>query len=311
MNNNNNNNNNSNSEPTKTDTSSSSLILPKIRSSSVSKSTQKLQDQEQEQGHEQQELSASTSNPTRSTKGWIVQSYLQSPLLIHGRKFDIRCYVLLFLCNGVFRAYYYPEGYIRTSSKKYNLKSLHDREIHLTNDAIQKKSKLYGKHENGNKLSYEELEEIIAESLLKNNNNTNSNNNRSSNNDTRNTEQELPETSNLPQENIFHLHVLPQIKQQIIYSLKSTKEKLSNSSIKYSFELLGYDFMVDSSFKSYLIEINSNPCLEFSCPMLERLISSVIEGVFQVTVDTVYPPPLSRHNTNEINHRFEELNLND
>ena len=238
-----------------------------------------------------------TRTSTTSSKGWIVQSYLLSPLLIHGRKFDIRCYVLLFLSNGIFHAFYYPTGYIRTSSKKYSLKSLHDREVHLTNDAIQKKSKLYGKHENGNKLTYEELEEIINESNQKN---RNSNNHSNSNN-------------SIPEENIFHLYILPQIKQQIIHSIKSTKEKLLNSSIKSSFELLGYDFMIDSSFKSYLIEINSNPCLEFACPMLERLISSVIEGVFQVVVDKLYPSPYDNDeiNENEERTKFEELNLDD
>ena len=38
---------------------------------------------------------------------------------------------------GVTRAYWYEEGYLRTSSYSYTMDSF-DPEIHLTNDAVQK-----------------------------------------------------------------------------------------------------------------------------------------------------------------------------
>ena len=56
--------------------------------------------------------------------------------------------------NGNFKAYYYNEGYIRTSCRMFTLKNVVDPMIHLTNDAIQKKCEDYGKFEPGNKLSY-------------------------------------------------------------------------------------------------------------------------------------------------------------
>jgi hypothetical protein len=34
--------------------------------------------------------------------------------------------------------------------------------------------------------------------------------------------------------------------------------------------------MIDSNFKPWLIEINSNPCLEISCPLLGRIIPGLI-----------------------------------
>jgi hypothetical protein len=228
------------------------------------------------------------SSSTSSRKGWIVQSYLQSPLLISGRKFDIRCYVLLLLVNGHLQAFSYQDGYIRTSCKKYHLNNLHDREIHLTNDAIQKKSKSYGKHENGNKLTYQELQHTLVE-----------------------------QNSTLLQaypEGVVFSHLLPQIHLQIIHSLKANKEELANSTVKKSFELLGYDFMIDSELKTYLIEINSNPCLEFASPMLEELIDSMIEGVFQTVVDRLCPPPSSSSGASTISgggmNKWEPLDLN-
>jgi len=41
------------------------------------------------------------------------------------------------------------------------------------------------------------------------------------------------------------------------------------------------DFMIDDCLKPWLIEINTNPCLELSCPLLERIIPSLVEQVFR------------------------------
>lgn len=90
----------------------------------------------------------------------IVQRYLM-PLLYNRRKFDIRCYVLVTSLQGVLRAYWYEEGYIRTSSKEFTLKNLKNRFVHLTNDAVQKKSEDYGKYENGNKVSFADFEKYL------------------------------------------------------------------------------------------------------------------------------------------------------
>jgi hypothetical protein len=46
--------------------------------------------------------------------------------------------MMLTMNNGILKGYWYREGYIRTSSYKYNLRQLNDPMIHLTNDAIQK-----------------------------------------------------------------------------------------------------------------------------------------------------------------------------
>jgi tubulin--tyrosine ligase len=56
--------------------------------------------------------------------------------------------------NGIIKGYFYEDGYVRTSCKEFTLENLGNRFIHLTNDAVQKKSEDYGKFENGNKMSY-------------------------------------------------------------------------------------------------------------------------------------------------------------
>ena len=196
-------------------------------------------------------------------EGWIVQLYMDRPMLVSGRKFDIRCFVLVtnFPRQGL-RAYFFKDCYVRTSSKKYSLTSLSDREAHLTNDAVQKNSKTYGKFEDGNKLSFEEWQETI-----------------------------LKDYPHAPH-NIVEGKFRPEIMRLSAISIAAGAEDLGRTDINRSFELLGYDYMVDDQFQATLIEINSNPCLEFVCPLLVDIISSLIENVVKVALDTQLPPPM-------------------
>ena len=58
-----------------------------------------------------------------------------------------------------------------------------------------------------------------------------------------------------------------------------------------SFEVFGLDFMIDDHFNTWLIEVNTNPCLELCCPLLARLIPSMLENAFRLAVDPLFPPP--------------------
>ena len=49
--------------------------------------------------------------------------------------------------------------------------------------------------------------------------------------------------------------------------------------------------MIDDNFKVFLIEVNTNPCLELSSPLLARLIPSMLENAIRLAVDPVFPPP--------------------
>lgn len=82
-----------------------------------------------------------------------MQKYLERPLLINNRKFDIRVWVLVTQAQKV---YFFKQGYIRTSSCEYSLdqESIEKPEVHLTNNAIQKEFKDYGKYESANQLSF-------------------------------------------------------------------------------------------------------------------------------------------------------------
>ena len=62
-------------------------------------------------------------------------------------------FALMTSIGGKLKGYFYEDGYIRTSSHEFDLNNLHDKMIHLTNDAIQKMGEDFGKYESGNKMS--------------------------------------------------------------------------------------------------------------------------------------------------------------
>jgi tubulin polyglutamylase TTLL1 len=197
--------------------------------------------------------------------GYIVQQYMEHPLLVDGRKFDIRCFVLVtvFEQKGVkdFRSYFFRDAYVRTSSKKYSLDKLTDRATHLTNDAVQKNVQNYGQFEQGNKLSLSEWQSII--------------------------DREQPDAPR----DVVQNHIFPEIRRLCRLSIAASADQLCDTQIQKSFELFGYDFMVRQDFAPVLIEVNTNPCLEFVCPLLTDIISGVVEDTFKLAVDTNFPPP--------------------
>lgn len=79
--------------------------------------------------------------------------YIERPLLIWNRKFDIRVWVLV---NHDHVCYFFKEGYLRTSSTEFviNEDDVDNAYVHLTNNAVQKFCKNYGQFEDGNQLSF-------------------------------------------------------------------------------------------------------------------------------------------------------------
>ena len=181
---------------------------------------------------------------------YIVQKYIEEPLLINGRKFDIRMYGLLTSINGHLKGYFYEDGYIRTSSKEFSLRNLSSKAIHLTNDAIQQKEEDYGKFESGNKLSFSDFQKYI---------------------NTAYTDLHINFTRDL----------LSQMKKIVTDTFRATYKLIDPHKRKHTFEIFGYDFMLDKKFKLYLIEVNTNPCLELSCSLLNRLIPKMIDNALK------------------------------
>lgn len=57
---------------------------------------------------------------------------------------------------------------------------------------------------------------------------------------------------------------------------------------KECFELFGYDFMIDQEYKTWLIEINSNPSLDESGELLKMLMPRMTDDMFKLTLDKIF-----------------------
>jgi hypothetical protein len=76
-------------------------------------------------------------------------------------------------------------------------------------------------------------------------------------------------------------------------SFRAVYKKIDPSRLNNSFELFGYDFMIDDNFKVYMIEANTNPCLEVSCPLLSRIIPEVVDNTFRIALDPIFQPAMN------------------
>lgn len=72
-------------------------------------------------------------------------------------------------------------------------------------------------------------------------------------------------------------------------TLKCAETKLNPNQRKHSFEIFGYDFMIDERLQSWLIEINTNPCLEETSKLLKDYLPRMLDDAFKLTVDVLFP----------------------
>ena len=157
---------------------------------------------------------------------YVCQKYLYNPLLLGGKKFDMRVYSLV-TCYNPLTVYLYRTGFCRFSSVKYDLDDLNNNQIHLTNVAVQKNSSTYDR-QIGGKWYFRELKIYLM--------------------------------SRFDEESVNKM--FDGIQSIILKCFKAVKDKISKD--KHCFELYGYDILIDDNLKPWLIEINSNASLTAS-----------------------------------------------
>lgn len=79
------------------------------------------------------------------------------------------------------------------------------------------------------------------------------------------------------------------MKALISKSLVAVRKKLNPSHRKECFELFGYDFIIDAELDVWLIECNTNPCLEENSSVVQMLLPRMLDDAFKLTLDVVFP----------------------
>ena len=175
-------------------------------------------------------------------KKMVVSKYIKNPLLINGKKFDMRLYVLVVGArsqNEQDRAYLYQDGIVRLASEDYNesTETLHNHFIHLTNNTINDKK---------NKIQHETIVEKYGFFCNMN----------------------LDELQNyFKTQNMEWKPLWNRLKRLVRESLNFTifcKEHQDGNfqqTRHRCFELYGFDILVDCHLNPYLLEVNSMPDL--------------------------------------------------
>ena len=80
------------------------------------------------------------------------------------------------------------------------------------------------------------------------------------------------------------------MKSLAMHSIKAVENKVRGDRNVFGFEIFGYDFLIDNNGKVWLIEVNTNPCLEFSGSLLSRIIWHMVDNSIRIAIDPILDP---------------------
>jgi tubulin polyglutamylase TTLL1 len=179
-------------------------------------------------------------------EAYVISRYVENPLLIGGKKFDLRIYVLVSSYRPL-RVYQYVHGFARFCNAKYttDINEVDNLFVHLTNVAVQKHDDQYNAR-HGGKWHIQNLRLFIEATYGL-------------------------EASN----KLFH-----SMDQLIINSLKSVQHVMIND--RHCFECYGYDVLIDSDLKPWLVEVNASPSLSTTTDSDRIMKFSLLKDIYNI-----------------------------
>jgi hypothetical protein len=211
-------------------------------------------------------IGAVTSDKSRKAvfPQFVIQKYMEKPALFKGYKFDIRGHALLTQNKELL---IYRDSYVRVSSLPYHLDN-QNYFAHLCNTSVNKRSESFGKLAAGNTLSASELGDYF--------------------------DQKEKDNPNCKIKN-FEQYFFEEMRKIMKLSFDAMHHKgnlLNPNNIPNTFELFGFDMMVDESYKCWLIEANYIPGLtDDGNEYAKRYFDRMTDDMFKLTVDEIFPAP--------------------
>ncbi|GIY01183.1 probable tubulin polyglutamylase TTLL1 [Caerostris darwini] len=188
-------------------------------------------------------------NPAVVKEYYVISRYIDKPLLIGGRKFDLRIYVLVTSFRPL-KAYIYRLGFCRFCHVKYsgNIKELDNMFVHLTNVSIQKQADEYNSV-HGGKWTVQNLQLYLEGTRGK-------------------------EVTDKLFDNMRWL---------ILHSLKSVSSVMVSD--RHCFECYGYDIIIGDDLKPWLIEVNASPALTATTANDRVMKQKLIDDIFNICLE--------------------------
>ncbi|XP_027952224.1 tubulin polyglutamylase TTLL5 isoform X6 [Eumetopias jubatus] len=216
----------------------------------------------------------------------LVSRYINNPLLIDDFKFDVRLYVLVTSYDPLV-IYLYEEGLARFATVRYDqgAKNIRNQFMHLTNYSVNKKSGDYVSCDDpevedyGNKWSMSAMLRYLK--------------------------QEGRDTTAL----------MAHVEDLIIKTIISAELAIATACKTFvphrssCFELYGFDVLIDSTLKPWLLEVNLSPSLACDAPLDLKIKASMISDMFTV-VGFVCQDPAQRASTRPMYPTFESSRRN-
>uniref|UniRef100_A0A096MCE3 Tubulin tyrosine ligase like 10 n=1 Tax=Poecilia formosa TaxID=48698 RepID=A0A096MCE3_POEFO len=200
-----------------------------------------------------EELQADRKTPHRRIQPHIVQRYIQKPLLLNDRKFDVRSYLLI--ASTAPYMVFFRHGYVRLTCDVYDPTSK-NLSAHLTNQYMQKRNPLYSQVKEDTVWSMESFNAYVNE--------------------------RLQVAKGLPRDWVLGAFTkrMQQIMTQCFFAVKTKLDCRPGF-----FDLIGCDFMIDEDFKVWLLEMNCNPALHRNCEVLKEVIPRTVGEALDLTLE--------------------------
>lgn len=210
----------------------------------------------------------------------VISRYIHNPLLINSHKFDLRIYVLITSFEPL-KIYVYQEGLTRFASEPYSSGTKFNKFSHLTNYSINKKNANFVQNQD---LEHDDFGFKWSLSAL---------------------------CGHLEQIGIDMDLLWSKIYDLIIKSIIAAEDKIQAGINKFCnhktncFEVLGFDVLIDSELKPWLLEANLSPSLSSDSPLDFKIKSNLITDAFNIVGFKKYDR--RKESVNKIKHRMKGL----